>query len=1144
MGSGGEGGESTITVSLGPPAPPADGFAFAAGDRIGGRYRIVRFLAGGAMGEVYAAEDGELGAIVALKTVRSERAANEAALARFRREVLLARELTHPGICRIFDIGVHEGAAGRLLFFTMELLAGETLAQRLQRGRLAPSAARALADKLAAALAVAHASGVIHRDLKPANIMLVPDERAPGGERVVITDFGLARRTVDGEEASTGQARGEVGGRATATGVLLGSPAYMAPEQVRGGRIGPAADIYALGVVLFEVVTGRLPFGGDSPLEVAGARLERDAPRALSIVPDLDPRWDEVLARCLARDPARRFARVEEIPRALDSVSSEPSTSAGDAPPSQPAGLATATALARGRGWRRAAAVVALLAAGAGGWAVLRGRDEPADRDPGQGALAPTSNAPVAPLLAVVPLRNLSGRPESAWLGTAVAEMLGTELGAGERLRVVPGEAVAAAARAHGVALDGFELRTAALGQALAADYVVTGSVVAVGEVRAPRVRIELRVSRGAGAPVAQLGADGAEAELFDIIARLGADVRARLGKEALSPAERSAATGSQPSNLQAAHEFADGIAALRRNEAQTARAHFERAIQLEPASAKYHDGLASAWRALQFPEKTRQSAERAFALSLGLPRAERLFIEARHHEAARRFDQAIELYAALAAFFPENIEYRLTLADVQSAAGRPRDALATVDRLRASGVASDARVDVLEARAARAVGDDDRAQRAALSARERARAAAAPAMEAQAELAVCDVMGGKQLDQARAACIRAGELSDRLGDRAAVARSLVQLALVRERQSARDEALQLRDRALGLYREIGNLRGVGQVLSAQGISLKSAGKLDEALALQREALAVVREAGDDYTAGIVLGGIASTFVERGELEQARTTYLEVIEVGRRVGNERGVAIALQNLAWVERDSGELLAARRHAEESMAVQERRGEELDLVFSLDCAGIMALEQDDTDAAEKLFQRALALRDKLTMKKVATLQNLAEVRLIRRQLDEARRVIGESLTAATAGGLDEGFAREVESRILLEARDFDGAARALARARELTGERMRVPLDVDEARLLVARGQPRRAMAMMPAAIAHARKNGAVALRMAAEAALGEAEVAAGVKSGAARLAAIEKEASSRGYALTARLVAELRGERATSQPAQRERSPGR
>ncbi|HTE53957.1 MAG TPA: serine/threonine-protein kinase [Kofleriaceae bacterium] len=337
-------GDSTITVRAASSAEVGREHGLAVGELVGGRYRILRFIARGAVGEVYAAFDEDLGSTVALKALRAERVRDGLSLCRFRREVLLTRALAHPGVCRIFDLGAHESPSGeRIPFLTMELLAGETLASRLERGPLGLDHALALAEKLASAVGAAHAAGIIHRDLKPANIMLVPDASARGGERVVIMDFGLARRIAAGQvegnrgggrgEGGTGRAGGGGGGegeadpvrlggegddaRATATGALVGSPAYMAPEQVAGLALGPGADIYSLGVVLFEAVTGRLPFEADSLIALISARLERDAPAAGGVRPGLDARWDDAIARCLDRDPARRFARAEDVPRAI-----------------------------------------------------------------------------------------------------------------------------------------------------------------------------------------------------------------------------------------------------------------------------------------------------------------------------------------------------------------------------------------------------------------------------------------------------------------------------------------------------------------------------------------------------------------------------------------------------------------------------------------------------------------------------------------------------------------------------------------------------------------------------------------------------------------------------------------------------------
>ncbi len=260
-------GRSSVVPSAALPSAPS---LFSPGARIAGRWEVTRFIAAGGMGEVYEVVDRELGARMALKTMRPELAAEARALDRFKREIHLARKVTHPNVCRIFDFGVHTTDNGaQVPFLTMELLDGPTLSEHLSRvGRLTPATALPLVDQLTAALQAAHQAGVVHRDFKPQNIVLV-DTRTTG-LKAVVTDFGVAR-AFDGDDLA-----------ATRTGArgLIGSPAYMAPEQVEGRPAGPAADLYGLGVVLFEMVTGSLPFEGESPLMTALMRLERPPPSA------------------------------------------------------------------------------------------------------------------------------------------------------------------------------------------------------------------------------------------------------------------------------------------------------------------------------------------------------------------------------------------------------------------------------------------------------------------------------------------------------------------------------------------------------------------------------------------------------------------------------------------------------------------------------------------------------------------------------------------------------------------------------------------------------------------------------------------------------------------------------------------------
>jgi murein DD-endopeptidase MepM/ murein hydrolase activator NlpD len=271
---------------------------FQGGEILGERFRIERLLGAGGMGEVYEASDLVVREPVALKIVRFEAASDERMKARFAQEVYAARKIAHPNICRIHDLHQHEGG---VTFLTMELVTGETLDARLRRaGAMNLDDARLVAAQLCDALTAAHHAGVIHRDFKSANVILT---ESPGrAVRAVVTDFGLARifHTVEGPHSLT------------ESGKIVGTPAYMAPEQLTGGPITPAVDIYALGVVLYEMVTGSHLFKGER-FAAAVKRISEPPPSPRTMRPDLPVEWDRAILGCLEREPADRIASAADV---------------------------------------------------------------------------------------------------------------------------------------------------------------------------------------------------------------------------------------------------------------------------------------------------------------------------------------------------------------------------------------------------------------------------------------------------------------------------------------------------------------------------------------------------------------------------------------------------------------------------------------------------------------------------------------------------------------------------------------------------------------------------------------------------------------------------------------------------------------
>ena len=276
-----------------------------------GSYRVVRQIGEGGMGQVYLAEHTLIGRQAAIKVLLPQLSHREEIVNRFFNEARAATAIKHPGIVEVYDFGYHtDGSA----FIVMEHLSGESLdARRLRLGTLPIMSAVDVIAQMANALAAAHAQGIVHRDLKPENVFLVPDP-VSGSERTKILDFGIAKLVSnDGPGSQTG------------TGVIMGTPSYMAPEQCRGaGKVDHRADLYSLGCMLFELVCGRPPFDGEGAGEVLAAHLHVAAPRAGDLAPTLPAEVDAIIARLLAKNPAQRYQSANELLEELRAVMAGP----------------------------------------------------------------------------------------------------------------------------------------------------------------------------------------------------------------------------------------------------------------------------------------------------------------------------------------------------------------------------------------------------------------------------------------------------------------------------------------------------------------------------------------------------------------------------------------------------------------------------------------------------------------------------------------------------------------------------------------------------------------------------------------------------------------------------------------------------
>ncbi len=324
----------------------------ANGSRLG-LYDIIAPLGVGGMGEVYRAKDTKLGRSVAVKVLPDAFLADPDRVPRFEREAKVLAALNHPNIAALYGM---EEAEGRH-FLVMELVEGETLAERLQRGRLEVEDALRIAVHIADALEAAHEQGIVHRDLKPANVKITPDDK------VKVLDFGLAKAMETAPAAGNLTTSPTLSMMATQAGLILGTAAYMSPEQAKGFRADHRSDIFSFGAVLYEMLTGRQSFHGDTAPEILASVLVRD-PDLAALPPNLNPRLIDLLKRCLEKSPKRRWQAIGDVRAEFEAIAPAPRTM-----PAAAEIVAPAKPL-----WRRAIPVVAtaLVASALTGAAVWR----------------------------------------------------------------------------------------------------------------------------------------------------------------------------------------------------------------------------------------------------------------------------------------------------------------------------------------------------------------------------------------------------------------------------------------------------------------------------------------------------------------------------------------------------------------------------------------------------------------------------------------------------------------------------------------------------------------------------------------------------------------------------------------------------
>ena len=891
--------------------------ALQPGHVFGGRYEILELLGQGGMGAVYKARDREVDRLVALKVIRPELAGHPDVLRRFKQELILARQVTHKNVIRIFDLGEAEGAK----FISMEYIEGRDLKSiHAERGKLQPEEAAEIIEQVCRALDAAHAEGVIHRDLKPQNIMV--DKHG----RVVVMDFGIARSR-------------ELSGL-TQTGDLVGTPEYMSPEQAKGEEIDSRSDLFSLGIILYELLAGISPYEATTPVV---ALLKRTQERA--VPPDkLDPAipkfMNDIVVRCLEIDPQRRYASAQEILRDLEARQ-------------RPRRGITTLRMPHfrmveefGTKWiAPGLALILLLIFGL----VFRGKIFAP-------AVKPKPSGPTISL-AILPFRNASGDPSLDWLGSSLAEWLSTDVGNSSYLRTVSSD------RLHQIlhdlritadsTLDPDTLRR--LAEFSNAETVVWGQYAKLGE----QIRIDATLRDLKRDRTATLKAEAPnQGALPGAVDRLAQAIRENLALPASEMKELQAQAFKPTSkSLLALRDYNEGLQLLRQGKNLEAQKRFEAATKEDPEFALAYAKLGQTYANLGYDNEAEQASRKAVDLSESLPPQEKYRIVASHAQIMKDYPKAIEAYENMANVLPDDTHVQFILAGLYedtSAFDKARERYTQVLKADPKYVEALLGMGRVEIRSGNPQGGLEYLNRALTLAIQ------LDNLEEKAAILQAIGVAYKLLNRQDEALRNYQEslaIKRRIGDKRGIAASLNNIAQIQERLGNSEPALKSYQEALQLRREIGDKKGVGDTLIDLGGFYQERGQHDHALSLLKESLQIQRELGNETNQGLCLNNIGSSYSFKGQYDDAATYFQQALQLREKSKFPNEIAETVHNLADTAANMGQYNQALGYYLRALELYRSAGDKRGAAFESACMGTLFAYQGRYGAAVNAKQEAL-------------------------------------------------------------------------------------------------------------------------------------------------------------------------------------------
>ena len=755
----------------------------------------------------------------------------------------------------------------------------------------------------------------------------------------------------------------------------------------------------------------------------------------------------------------------------------------------------------------------------------------------GERPLSQNTPVHVRQSVAVLGFRNLAGRPEEAWLATALSEMLSTELAGGEKLRLVSGEEVAnlrlSSPWSQTDTLD--HSTTKRIGAALNSDVLVLGSYLTIGAGNHGQVRVDVRMQDGkTGEILTEVAEVGSTQDLFHLISRVGAKLRDRLGIQELQSTEEAGVLASLPLDPEAARFYALGVAKLREFDALAAKDLLEQAAQADPKFSLVHSMLARAWAELGYQQKRRDEAKRALDLAIDLPRAQRMLVEGEYYESLGKQEQAASVYHALFELFPDNLDYGLRLVAALTLSGHGSQGMEVIRQLRKLPPPSsdDPRIDLAEKRAMKSNNPAELAlvQRAIRKSSERGQRL----IYALARKEECTILNyGEHPDQALPSCEDAYNVFLAAGNKSAAADALRNIADTLGTLGRYQQSIETYGRAQNLLEGLGEHNKIGAVLNNMANNFENIGNLDRAEKLFRAAQAEFEQAGDINNQITATENIADILYLRGNLSAADKLYQEALRTAAFI--DINDPYLLYRIADLDLTRGRVQDARRLAQQAVDdYQATQGAYQYLAAAMRDLGEVLEAQGDVTAARAQFEQSLAIAQKIgaSVNAAVSQEELARLAIEENHPEQAEASLHEAIAEfeKEKSDPDSSSAYTLLSRALLMQGKFEEARKASQRGAELSltssGPALKLPAEIQQARVDAAsagndKKRVEAALGRLQAVITTANRLGYYKLECEARLALGELEVKTNSSLGQRHLKGLASETRSRGFEFLAR-----------------------